>query len=154
SPAKRSKGGLVRKIRKPMSSLKLVDEPSAEDVLAEEHTYNEDEANLQRALELSLKEQAERTQGPALPVVIREPEYRRIQPLPDVQGKEKRTPMPTEASGPAESPSLDAKLALTDSETKSDDVVPKINTRDQDEGQVGPNPGIQDEGQAGIKPGV
>nr|GEV01253.1 hypothetical protein [Tanacetum cinerariifolium] len=64
-----------------------------------------------------------------------------------------RTPMPTKASGPAESPSLDAKLALTDIETESDDVVPKIKTGDQDEGQAGPNPGIQDEGQAGPNPG-
>nr|GFB25586.1 hypothetical protein [Tanacetum cinerariifolium] len=30
-----------------------------------------------------------------------------------------------------------------------DNVVPKINTGDQDEGQAGPNPGVQDEGQAG-----
>nr|GFA85436.1 hypothetical protein [Tanacetum cinerariifolium] len=35
--------------------------------------------------------------------------------------KEGHTPMPAEASGPAESPSLDAKLALTDSKTESDD---------------------------------
>nr|GFD25782.1 hypothetical protein [Tanacetum cinerariifolium] len=40
SPAKRSKGGLVRKIRKSMSSLKLVDEPSVEDVQVEEPAYN------------------------------------------------------------------------------------------------------------------
>nr|GFB94670.1 hypothetical protein [Tanacetum cinerariifolium] len=46
SPAKRSKGGLVRNIRKPMSSLKLVDEPSAEDVPVEQPAYNEEEANL------------------------------------------------------------------------------------------------------------
>nr|GEZ98254.1 hypothetical protein [Tanacetum cinerariifolium] len=65
SPLKRSKGGLVRNICKPMSSLKLVDEPSAEDVPVEKPAYNEEEANLQRALELSLKEQSERTQGPA-----------------------------------------------------------------------------------------
>nr|GEX22967.1 hypothetical protein [Tanacetum cinerariifolium] len=57
--------------------------------------------------------------------------------------------MPVEASGPAESPSLDVELALTDSETKYDDDVPKINTGDQDEGQAEPNPDIQDEGQAG-----
>nr|GEW41226.1 hypothetical protein [Tanacetum cinerariifolium] len=56
-------------------------------------------------------------------------------------------------SRPAEFPSLDAKLALIDSETESNDVVPKINIGDQDEGQVGPNPGIQDEGQAGPNPG-
>nr|GEY24543.1 copia protein [Tanacetum cinerariifolium] len=155
SPAKRSKGKLVRKIHKPMSSLKLVDEPSAEDVL-----------------------------GPARPMVIRETDSRRIQPLPKVQGKRKekvideqaahdlltlqtpknkspidqfifqrRTLVLAEASGLAESPSLDTELALTDSETKSNDVVPKINTRDQDEVQAGPNPSIQDEGQAGPNPG-
>nr|GEU36309.1 copia protein [Tanacetum cinerariifolium] len=66
----------------------------------------------------------------------------------------RRTPMPAEAFGPTESPSLDVKLALTDSETESADEVPKINTGDQDEGQARPNPGIQDEGQAGPNPGV
>nr|GFA01389.1 hypothetical protein [Tanacetum cinerariifolium] len=60
--------------------------------------------------------------------------------------------MPAEASRPAESPSLDAKLALIDSETESDDKVPKINTGDQDEGHAGPNPGIQDKGQARPNP--
>nr|GEY76375.1 hypothetical protein [Tanacetum cinerariifolium] len=62
--------------------------------------------------------------------------------------------MPTEASEPAESPSLDAKLALTNSETESDNEVPKINIGDQNEGQAEPNLGIQDEGQAGPNPGV
>nr|GFA97673.1 hypothetical protein [Tanacetum cinerariifolium] len=126
SLAKRSKGGLIGKIRKPRIPLKLVDEPSAKDVLVEEPTYNEEEANLQRALELSLKEQAERSQGPARPVVIREPDSERIQPLPDVQGKGKkkrRTPMLTEAFGHAESPSLDAELPLIDSETESDNIA-------------------------------
>nr|GEW48768.1 hypothetical protein [Tanacetum cinerariifolium] len=185
SSVKRSKGGIVRKIRMPISSLKLVDEPSPEDVPVEEPAYNEKESNLQRALELSLKEQAERTQGPARPMIIREPDSKRFQPLPEVQGKgkekvveeqathdlltlqtpknkspvdqfifQRRTPMPAEASGPAESPSLDAKLALTDSETESDDEAPKINTGDQNEGQAGPNSGIQDEGQDGPNPGV
>ncbi|GKD19898.1 retrovirus-related pol polyprotein from transposon TNT 1-94, partial [Tanacetum coccineum] len=184
SPAKRSKSGKVTKKRVPKSPLKLIDEPSDEGVRVEEPAYNEEEANLQRALKLSLKEQGERTQGPARPVVLREPDSGRIQPLPDVQGKGKekvvddqvahdlltlqtpkkksptdqfifhrRTLMPTEASGHAESPSLDAKLVLTDSETKSDNEVPKINTGDQDEGQAGPNPGNQDEGQAGSNPG-
>nr|GFA79344.1 hypothetical protein [Tanacetum cinerariifolium] len=126
----RSKGRRVRKICKPMSSLKLVDEHSVEDVSVEEPAYNEEEANLQRALELSLKEQPERTQRPACPVVIRELDSGRIQPLPEtLKNKshmdqfifQRRTPMPAEASGPAESPSLDAELALTDSETEFDD---------------------------------
>nr|GEU96474.1 retrovirus-related Pol polyprotein from transposon TNT 1-94 [Tanacetum cinerariifolium] len=138
SPTKRSKGGLMIKILKPMSSLKLVDEPSAEDVPVEEPAYNEEEANLQRDLELSLKEQAKRTQGLARPMVMREPDSRRFQLL-----LERRTPMPAEASGPAESTSLDVELALIDNETESNDEVPKINTEDQDEGQDGPNPEVQ-----------
>nr|GEV52709.1 retrovirus-related Pol polyprotein from transposon TNT 1-94 [Tanacetum cinerariifolium] len=185
SPAKTSIGGLVRKIRKPISSLRLVDEPSVEDVPVEEPAYNEEEENLQWELELSLKEQAERTQGTARPEVIRKPDSRRFQPLLEVQGKRKEkvveeqaahdlltlqtpknkspldqfifqryTPMPAEAARPAESPSLDAKLALTNSETESDDELPKINTGDQDKGQAGPNPSIQDEGQAGPNPSI
>ncbi|GJV57619.1 retrovirus-related pol polyprotein from transposon TNT 1-94 [Tanacetum coccineum] len=183
SPAKRSKGGLVTKKRKPKSPLKLVDEPSDEGVPVEEPAYNEEDANLQRALELSLMEQGAQTQGPARPVVIREPESGRIQPLPEVQGKgkekvveeqaahdlltlqtlqkksladqfifQKRPPMPTESSAHAESPSMDAELNLTDSETESDEEASKINAGNQ-EGQAGPNPGIQDEGQAGPNPG-
>ncbi|GJQ96476.1 hypothetical protein Tco_0007615 [Tanacetum coccineum] len=74
--------------------------------------------------------------------------------------------MPTESSTHAESPSMDAKLNLTDNETKSDEEASKINARNQkeglagsnpgvqDEGRVGPNLGIQDEGQAGPNPGV
>ncbi|GKC75989.1 hypothetical protein Tco_1126763, partial [Tanacetum coccineum] len=74
------------------------------------------------------KKQAERTQGPARPVVLREPDFGEYQPLPE--------------------------LALTDSETKSDEEVLMINTGDQDEGQAGPNPGEQDEGQDGPNLGI
>nr|GFB99657.1 hypothetical protein [Tanacetum cinerariifolium] len=134
---------------------KLVDEPSAEDVPVEQPAYNEEEANLQRALELRLKDQVERTQGPARPVVIREPDSRisRFQRYKEKE-KRRRTSMPAEASGPAESPFLDAELALNDRETESDDEVPKIHTGDQDKIQAGPNPDIQDEGQGGPNPGV
>nr|GEU89729.1 retrovirus-related Pol polyprotein from transposon TNT 1-94 [Tanacetum cinerariifolium] len=137
--------------------------PSAEDVPIEEPTYNEEEANLQRDLEVSLKEQAECTQGPARLVVIKEPNSGRIQPLlKTLKNKSlvdqfifyRHTPMLAEASRLAKSPSLDEKLALTDSETEFDDEVPKINTGDQDEGQAGPYPGIQDEGQARPNLGV
>ncbi|GJW65198.1 retrovirus-related pol polyprotein from transposon TNT 1-94 [Tanacetum coccineum] len=185
SPAKRSKGGLVGKRRKPKSPLKLVDEPSDEGVPVEDPAHTDEEADLQRALELSLKEQAEQTQGPARPVVLREPDSGKYQPLPEVQGKgkekvvdeqaahdlltlqtptkkspvdqfifQRRPPMHTEPTGQAESPSLDAELPLTDSETESDEEVPVINAGDQDEGQAGPNPGEQDEGQAGPNPGI
>nr|GEZ01202.1 hypothetical protein [Tanacetum cinerariifolium] len=66
------------------------------------------------------------------------------------QPSKRRTPMLIEASGHAESLSLDAKLPLTDSEIESDNVASKIDTRDQDEGQDGPNLGYHDEGQAGL----
>ncbi|GKA59547.1 hypothetical protein Tco_0758860 [Tanacetum coccineum] len=156
SPAKRSKGGLVGKGCKPKSPLKLVDEPSDEGV-----------------------------PGPTRPVVLREPDSGKYQPLPEVQGKgkekvveeqaahdlltlqtltkkspvdqfifQRRPPMPTKPTGHADSPSLDTELALTDSETESDEKVTVINTRDQDEGHAGPNPGEKDEGQAGPNPGI
>ncbi|GJZ56371.1 retrovirus-related pol polyprotein from transposon TNT 1-94 [Tanacetum coccineum] len=142
-----------------------------EGVTEKEPAHDDEEANLQRALELSLKEQGERTQGPACPVVIREPDSGRIQPLPEVQGKgkekvaeeqvahdlltlqtpkpknptdqfifQRRTPMPTESSEHADSPSLYAELGLTDIETESEEEVHVIKAGDQDEGQAGPNP--------------
>nr|GEZ63971.1 hypothetical protein [Tanacetum cinerariifolium] len=110
---KRSKGGLVGKIRKPRSPLKLVDEPSAKDVPVEEPAYNEEEE----------------------------------------REKRRRTHMLNEATGHAESPSLDAELALTNSEIKSNNIASKIDTGYQDEGQVGPNPSDHDEGQARSNPG-
>ncbi|GKF28119.1 retrovirus-related pol polyprotein from transposon TNT 1-94, partial [Tanacetum coccineum] len=184
SPAKRAKAGKVTKQRMPKRSLQLVYEFVDEGVPEKEPAHDDEEADLQRALELSLKDQGVRTQGAAHPVVMMETNYGRIQPLPDVQGKgkekvvdeqaahdlltlhtpkqkspadqfifQRRTPMPTESSRHAESPSLDAELALTDSETESDEEAPEIHARDQDEGQAGPNPGEKDEGQAGSNPG-
>nr|GEV70301.1 hypothetical protein [Tanacetum cinerariifolium] len=68
-------------------------------------------------------------------------------------GEYQCTSMPTEASGHAESPSLDEELALNNSEMGSDNVVPKINTVDQDEGQARPNPSDHDEGHTRPNPG-
>nr|GEX93073.1 retrovirus-related Pol polyprotein from transposon TNT 1-94 [Tanacetum cinerariifolium] len=63
------------------------------------------------------------------PKVVPEKKQKLVQETPDEPSLAKRS----KASGPAESPSLDVKLALIDSETESDDEVPKINIRDQDE---------------------
>ncbi|GJU98074.1 retrovirus-related pol polyprotein from transposon TNT 1-94 [Tanacetum coccineum] len=125
SLAKRTKAGKVTNKCMPKSSLQLVDEVVDEGVPEKEPTHDDEEANLQRALALSLKEQREQTQGPARPMVIREPDSGGIQPLPEVQGKGKE---------------------------KSNEDVPVIKDGDQDEGQAGPNPGEQDEGQAGSNP--
>ncbi|GKE43663.1 hypothetical protein Tco_1470947, partial [Tanacetum coccineum] len=89
SPVKHSKAGKVTKKRKSKRPLKLVDEFVDEGVPNKEPAYNDKEANLQRALVLSLKKQEGRTQGPAHPMVFRELDSRRFQPLPEVQGKGK-----------------------------------------------------------------
>nr|GEU59580.1 retrovirus-related Pol polyprotein from transposon TNT 1-94 [Tanacetum cinerariifolium] len=113
-----------------------------EDVPVEEPAYNKEEENLQHALELSLKEQTERTQGPSRPVAIRKPDSGRIQPLLDVQGKGKKKVIDEQAA-------LDL-LTLLTPKNKS---LTGPNPGDHDEGQDGPNPGVQDEGQARLNPG-
>ncbi|GKB71882.1 hypothetical protein Tco_0933294 [Tanacetum coccineum] len=99
------------------------------------------------AIEESLKEVHDVHRGPLPPVVIREPDSGKFQPLLNVQGKGKEKVSHNESS------SLYAELGLTDSETESDEEVPGTDTGDHDEGQAGPNPSIQDEGQAGSNPG-
>ncbi|GKD50655.1 hypothetical protein Tco_1279631, partial [Tanacetum coccineum] len=66
---------------------------------------------------------------------------------------QKRTSTPTESSSHDESSLLYAELGLTGSETDSDEEVPGIVARVQDEGQAGPNAGEHDERQAGPNPG-
>ncbi|GJR84239.1 retrovirus-related pol polyprotein from transposon TNT 1-94 [Tanacetum coccineum] len=154
--ATKSKTAKQTKPSSPKAS-KLIDEFVDEGVPEQEPVYGDEEADIQRAMELSVREQAEHTQGPAHPMVIREPDSGRIQPLPDVQGKgkEKVYTTTTKPSGHAESPSLYVELGLTDSETESDEEVSsEINAGTQDEGQAGPNPGEQDEGQARPNPGI
>ncbi|GKA19955.1 hypothetical protein Tco_0699870 [Tanacetum coccineum] len=91
-----------------------------------EPRFSDEEADMQKAVEESLKDVHAAHQGKLPPVVIREPEFGKFQPLP-----ERRTPAPTEPSGHEESSSLYAELELTDR----------------------PNPGKQVEGQAGSNPG-
>nr|GEZ75735.1 hypothetical protein [Tanacetum cinerariifolium] len=89
SPAKRSKVGRVGKRRKSKSPLKLVDEFTDEGVPIVEPRLDDEESNLQQGIELSLKDLEARNQGPARPVVFKEPNSRRFQTLPEVQGKRK-----------------------------------------------------------------
>ncbi|GJR42952.1 retrovirus-related pol polyprotein from transposon TNT 1-94 [Tanacetum coccineum] len=76
--AKRSKGGLVGKRRKPKSPLKLVDEFFDKGVPISEPRIDDEEADYQWAVELSLKDLEAKNQGPARTVVIREPDSRRF----------------------------------------------------------------------------
>nr|GEX59006.1 hypothetical protein [Tanacetum cinerariifolium] len=89
SPAKRLKPSKMTKNHMSKSALKLVDEFVDEGFPVKEPAYLNEEVDIQRALELSLKEQEERTQGPAHPMVTRETKSRKFQPLPKVQGKGK-----------------------------------------------------------------
>ncbi|GJX89204.1 retrovirus-related pol polyprotein from transposon TNT 1-94, partial [Tanacetum coccineum] len=180
SLAKRSKASKVTKKRKLKSSLQLIDEG----VPDKEPLYGDEEADKQRAIEESLKEVHGAHRGPLPPVVFREPDFGKFQPLPEVQGKgkekvkveqvaqvllnlqtlkkkspadqyifQRRTSKQTKPIGHDESSSLYAELGLIDSETDSDEEVPGIVARVQDEGQDGPNPGEHDEGQARPNPG-
>ncbi|GKB75340.1 retrovirus-related pol polyprotein from transposon TNT 1-94 [Tanacetum coccineum] len=123
SPAKRSKAGLVGKRRKPKSPLKLVDEFAKEGVPILEPRIDDEEADYQRAVELSLKDLEAKNQGLARTVVIRETESDEIV-----------TPVNKEKDA-------------------SNRELTEINAGVQDEGQAGSNPGKQDEGQAGSNPG-
>ncbi|GJY93350.1 retrovirus-related pol polyprotein from transposon TNT 1-94 [Tanacetum coccineum] len=183
-PSKAVSEKKLTKKRKPKSPLKLVDEPSDEGVPVEEPTYNEEDKNLQRALELSLMEQGAQTQGPAHPVVIREPESGRIQPLLEVQGKGKEKVVEEQAAHdlltlqtpqkksladqfifqkrppmPTES-SVHAELPSMDAELNLTDSETESDEETSkinvgnQEGQAGPNLGEQDEGRVGPNPGT
>ncbi|GJZ10337.1 retrovirus-related pol polyprotein from transposon TNT 1-94 [Tanacetum coccineum] len=89
SLAKRSKADMVAKKRTKKSSPRLVDEFVDEGVPENEPRIGDEEADLQKALEESLKDVHSVRQGPLPPVVIREPESGKFQPLPEVPGKGK-----------------------------------------------------------------
>ncbi|GJT21034.1 hypothetical protein Tco_0890971 [Tanacetum coccineum] len=117
SQAKRSKVGRVSKKR----TLQLRDEFIDEGVPATEPRIDDEEAIVQKVLEESMKDAYPAHRGPLPPVVFREPDSGKLQPLPEVQGKgkEKRhTPATAEPSGLIESSSLYVELGLTDSGTE------------------------------------
>nr|GEU67137.1 hypothetical protein [Tanacetum cinerariifolium] len=77
SPARKSRSGLVTKRRKPTSSLRSVDESVAEGIPEKEPRVDDEEADVQRALEESLKSIYDAPWCSLPPVVIREPERQR-----------------------------------------------------------------------------
>nr|GEW39087.1 hypothetical protein [Tanacetum cinerariifolium] len=83
--AKKSKCGFLGKKR----SLKSVAALVAKDVPAMEPQVAAEDADLQKALEESMKTMYAPPKGPLPPVVIREPESGKYQPLPEVPGKGK-----------------------------------------------------------------
>nr|GEZ48009.1 hypothetical protein [Tanacetum cinerariifolium] len=172
--AKKSKYGFIDKKR----SLKFVAALEAEDVPAMEPQVAAADADLQKALEESMKTAYAPPKGLLPPVVIREPESGKYQPLPEVSGKgkakvseeqvahdllslqkpKKKSPVDqyifqrrtftTTGSSVHDEPSY-AELEQSESE-ESEKVVPGADQGGQDEGegQAGPDPG-----QAGPDPG-
>nr|GFB16315.1 hypothetical protein [Tanacetum cinerariifolium] len=143
SQARNSKPGLVTKRRKPTNSLRSEDESVAEDILEKEPRVDDEEADVQRALKESLKGIYDVHRGPLPPMVIREPESEKYQPLPETPKKkspadqyifQRHTFAPIGSSGHNESSSLYAELGLMDSEAGP-------NPDEQDEGQARPNSG-------------
>ncbi|GKB38813.1 hypothetical protein Tco_0883755, partial [Tanacetum coccineum] len=86
--------------------------------------------------------------GPLPPVVFRETDTGKLQPLPEVpgKGKEKRhTPVPSEPAGHEESSSLYAELGLYGSDTEFDEEMPSVagpNPDDVAESQPLPTPSV------------
>nr|GEV98298.1 integrase, catalytic region, zinc finger, CCHC-type, peptidase aspartic, catalytic [Tanacetum cinerariifolium] len=74
---------------KKRNSLRSVDEYIAEGIHEKEPRFDDEEADVQRALEESLKSVYDAPRGPLPSVVIKEPESGKYQPLPEVQGKGK-----------------------------------------------------------------
>ncbi|GJZ90734.1 hypothetical protein Tco_0662661 [Tanacetum coccineum] len=85
-PAKRTKVGKVAKKRTLKRSQQLVDEVVDEGISLTEHGFGDLEANTQRAIEESLKDAHGAHRGPLPPVVFREPDTGKYQPLPEVEG--------------------------------------------------------------------
>ncbi|GKC12113.1 hypothetical protein Tco_1008895 [Tanacetum coccineum] len=77
------------RLTRPGSSTSLPNEESVLGYLTNEPCLVDEEADMQKAVEESLKDVHTTNQGPLLPVVIREPESGKFQPLSEVQGKGK-----------------------------------------------------------------
>ncbi|GJW52265.1 hypothetical protein Tco_0093616 [Tanacetum coccineum] len=111
----------------------LIDEFVDEGIPVNEPRFDDEEDDVQKAVEESLKDVHAAHQGPLPPVVFREPDSGRRQPLPETPKDERaadqyifigrRTSIQTEPSGHDESSSLYAKLGLTNNEMESDEEV-------------------------------
>ncbi|GKB60271.1 hypothetical protein Tco_0916457 [Tanacetum coccineum] len=87
---KRAKAGKVAKKRTVKSSKQLIDEFIDEGVPATKPSLEDtEEAILQKVLEESLTDAYPTKRGPLPPVVFREPDTGKLQPLPEVPGKGK-----------------------------------------------------------------
>ncbi|GJY22194.1 hypothetical protein Tco_0394760 [Tanacetum coccineum] len=149
SLAKSSKRGLVSKKRKPTSSLRLVDEYVDEGVPENDPRFDDEEANMQRAVEESLKDVHATHRGLLPPVVFREPDSGRCQPLPETHHCN---------AEPKLGPSIhhqDEKATLADVETDTEELLIPIENSGEEVSNtevLGTESGRQDDKQGGPDP--
>nr|GEY06747.1 histone deacetylase 14 [Tanacetum cinerariifolium] len=110
------------------------DESVDEGIPDKEPRFDDEEANVQRALEESLKSVYNAPWGPLPPVVIREPDSGKYQPLLEVQGKGKEKVTDEQVSLDLLTLQTLKKKSPTDNEVESDEDVPGIDAGVQDEG--------------------
>nr|GEZ87261.1 hypothetical protein [Tanacetum cinerariifolium] len=174
--AKRIKRSASRKTHQPKSSPKSMGESEAEEVPAEELQVIDEDADFQKAIEESMKDAYALPKGPLPPVVIRELESGKYQPLPEMPGKgkakvseeqvaydllslqkhKKTSPVDQyifqrRVSEPTTSSFHDESpyevLGQSDSEEESKKIVLGVEKGSQDEGQAGPDPNVKAKGQ-------
>ncbi|GKE61741.1 hypothetical protein Tco_1512108 [Tanacetum coccineum] len=155
---KRAKVGKVTKKRTVKSSKQLVDEFFDEGVPAAQPSLEDtEEALLQKVLEESLTDAYPTQRGPLPPVVFRETDTGKFQPLPEVPGKGKEKVGEEQAAQvllnlqtPKKKSSAEQYIFQRRAHSPTKTAV--VRSRAQDEGQAGSDPGTQDEGQAGPNP--
>nr|GEW83741.1 hypothetical protein [Tanacetum cinerariifolium] len=145
--AKRIKRSISRKTHQPRSSPKSVGALEAEEVPAEEPQVADEDADYQKAMEESMKDAYALPKGPLPPVVIREPESGKYQPLLESDNEEesKKVMLSAEEGGQDKGQAGPDPDAQAKDQTGSDAGA-------QAEGQAGSNPDETSEGQAGSNP--
>nr|GEV17789.1 hypothetical protein [Tanacetum cinerariifolium] len=164
-PARKSRPGLVSKRHKPINSLRSVDESIAEGIPKKEPRVDDEEADVHRALEESLKSIHDAPRGPLLPVVIREPESGKYQPLPEVQGKGKEkvtdehvacdllTLQTPKKKNPVNQYIFQRRTSTPTRSSGHDESLSLYAELGLTGSEAGPNPDEQDEGQTRPNPG-
>ncbi|GJR46208.1 hypothetical protein Tco_1314311 [Tanacetum coccineum] len=152
--SKRAKAGKVTKKRNVKGLKQLVDEFVDEGVPAAKPSLEDsEEAILQKVLQESLTDAYPIQRGPLPPVVFREPNTGKIQPLPEVPGKGKEKVGEEQAAQPVVKNLLQDMPSVGRSGTQ-DEGQAGLDHGTLDEGQAGSDPGTRDEGQAGSNPGT
>ncbi|GJT63394.1 hypothetical protein Tco_1006927 [Tanacetum coccineum] len=152
----------------------MIDEFVDEGILVNEPRFDDEEADMKKAVEESLKDVHAAHRGPLPPVVFKEPDFGRCQPLPEVQGKGKEkvieeqvaldllTLQTPKKKSPAEQYIFQRRSSAPTKPSGHDESsslyaelgLTDNETESDEEVLPAIKSGVQDEGQAGPNPGV